>query len=501
MPCNFNLIPDAVIIRILRFVPERNLLTEVALVSKHFHYLTNSNDLWKALFFNHWAPQLVRSEMDGDEDEVEGLVVDLGKASAGDIDVYERYLKGSNKEGSPPGTIIRSPSMEEEEAGSIARTRVVYLDDDDFEEGHWKNLFKANIELDRRVKSTINYLPANAIAHILHCLCEKGAREMLVARQVCRLWRDLVDKHQLLHRACVASFGCVWQPEGAPGIELGRHAVAVDAAALWYGTGDFSTLLAAGEGGNERQALTTAVHSEVRKLAVGSGSVVRLNAMLQHSGRAAANAIDTANSSALHLAVRMQVPVAVDLLLAAGADANACCGGTGRTPLQIALDTAKGKQDPIVQLLLDAKADVSLQEHQLGETALHQAVLRAPGLLPSLLNGEGADAAMEQKNLAGLCPLLYACAIGALSAVQIMIDQSYSPDGLRSGDGRSALMLAATCGTPAMVQLVLDASSDREEEARLVWRGQTAASLARTHGMHTTARLLDDAEGSSCNIM
>lgn len=497
VPCNFNLIPDAVIIRILRFVPERNLLTEVAMVSKHFHYLTNSNDLWKALFFNHWAPQLVRSEMEGEEDEVEGLVVDLGRASSGDIDVYERYLKGSSKEGSPPGTIIRSPSIEEEEDGSVARMRVVYLDDDDFEEGHWKKLFQANIELDRRVKSTINYLPASAIGHVLHFLSTKGVREMLVARQVCKLWRDLVDKHRLMQHSCVSSFGCVWQPEGPPSLDLGRHAVAVDATVQWYGTGDFSALLPTREGG---LVCTTAIHSEVRKLAVGSGSLVRLQAMLQHSGRAAANAIDTANSSALHLAVRMQVPVAVELLLAAGAEVDARCGGTGRTALQIALDTARGKQDTIVQLLLSAKADVSLEDYHLGETAIHMAVLRAPAMLPLLLVGEGAGAAMEQKNAAGVCPLLYACSVGAASGLQAMLAHSYSPTAL-SADGKSALMLAASHGTPAMVQALLEASSDPEKQARLTWRGQTAAGLARARGKPATARLLEEAEGRSCAIM
>lgn len=497
VPCSFNLIPDAVIIRILRFVPERNLLTDVALVSKHFHYLTNSNDLWKAVFFNHWAPQLVKSEMEGEEDEVEGLVVDLGRASAGDIEVYERYLKGSGSE----GTIIRSPSMEEEEDGSVARMRVVYLDDDDFEEGHWKKLFKANIELDRRVKSTINYLPATAIGHILRYLSTQGPQEMLVARQVCRLWRELVDKHRLLQHACIASFACVWQPEGMCGMELGRHTVAVDAAVQWYGTKDFSALLPCREEGHRPQARTTPVHSEVRKLAVGSGSLVRLNAMLQHSGRAGANALDTANSSALHLAVRMQVPVAVDLLLAADADVNARCGGTGRTALQIALDTARGKQDTIVQLLLSAKADVSLQEYHLGETAIHQAVLRAPALLPLLLDGDGASTAMERKNSAGLSPMLYASSIGATSALQAMIEHSYSPGAELATDGRSALMLAASHGTPAMVQLLLQTSSDPGDEVRLVWRGQTAAGLARTHGKPATARILEEAERSRCAFM
>jgi len=504
VPCNFNRIPDAVIIRILRFVPERNLLLDVALVSRHFHYLTNSNDLWKALFFNHWAPQLVRSEVDdGDGSYEEGLILDLGRASAGDVDVYERYLKGSRREGSPPGAIIRTPSLDEDEDGAHARTRVVYLDDDDFDEGHWKKLFQSNIELDRRQLSTINYLPVSAVTHILRYLSATGVGEVLVARQVCRLWRDIVDSECLFSHACRSRFACAWQPEGGrSSLEWGRHAAAAAAAAKWYGTGDFSALLPGKAIGASATVQTTAVHSEIRKIAVAGASPARLSVMLQHSATAAANAVDSANSTALHLAVRMQVPAAVGLLLAAGADVNARGGGTGRTALHIALDTARGKKDPIVQLLLDAGADLSLQDYGLGETPLHKAVLGAPLLLPALLAGEGAADALQVRSREGLCPPLFACSVGAESALSAMLE--HDPDQVlaaATADGRNSLMLAASHGTLAMVRALLDANGHEGGLAAVRWRGKTAADCAREHGKEANARLLETAVGSGCAVM
>ena len=56
----FGLLPDELIIKILLYVPRRDLLTDVVLVNRKWNLYATSDHLWRLLFLDSWGEKAVK---------------------------------------------------------------------------------------------------------------------------------------------------------------------------------------------------------------------------------------------------------------------------------------------------------------------------------------------------------------------------------------------------------------------------------------------------------
>ena len=129
------------------------------------------------------------------------------------------------------------------------------------------------------------------------------------------------------------------------------------------------------------------------------------------------NATDEHGWTPLHLAAHYGFRNVAELLLAAGADANArSVNSMANTPLHAA---AAGQQADVAVLLLENGADINATQHG-GFTALHSAAQNGQIELVNLLLARGADPAAQTEG--GRTARDFA-ADGSHAAVLAVLDQ------------------------------------------------------------------------------
>jgi cytohesin len=163
------------------------------------------------------------------------------------------------------------------------------------------------------------------------------------------------------------------------------------------------------------------------------------------------NAVAVANGgiTALHRAIIQGEIGSVKTLLNGNADVNAVDSG-GRTPLY----DAAWRHIEIVNLLLNAGAQVNIAERKSGETPLHSAVLHDKLNIVEALLSAGAD--VNAKDKWGSTPLHFAASPGTATA---LLKAKAKVNAVNSG-GRIPLHDAAHRGMDQVVQTLLGAGAD-----------------------------------------
>lgn len=190
--------------------------------------------------------------------------------------------------------------------------------------------------------------------------------------------------------------------------------------------------------------------------------------------------------TALMHAVDRQLEAAVTLLIEAGADLDAQVAddsdtSPGLTALMRAASSPHGA--PVVQLLIDAGADVNLARQD-GHTALTlSAGYRAPSTTRILL---AAGANVEARSDVGHTALNIAAANGFTATVRELLTAGADVN-TQTNNGWSPLLRAARHGRPATVTVLLAAGADLTARTS---RGLTALNTSAAHGQTETVRVL-----------
>ena len=191
--------------------------------------------------------------------------------------------------------------------------------------------------------------------------------------------------------------------------------------------------------------------------------------------------------SALCCAVQYGSWKCVSLLLEGFADPNQCmCCVFGWTPvLHMA---AQGGSFDIVQLLLEAAADIDTVTEHSGESALHVAAQGGNAAMVQLLLEAGAGVNVARKD--GVTALHVAALRGHSEIVKLLHRAGANMDAVGKEDGATALQIAAQGGNAAMVQLLLEAGADMNVAGK---DGATALRIAAVRGHSEIVRLLHEA--------
>jgi ankyrin repeat protein len=136
----------------------------------------------------------------------------------------------------------------------------------------------------------------------------------------------------------------------------------------------------------------------------------------------------------------------------------------------------------IVELLLQAGAAVDTRSHDGFTPLLNAAQAEAP-VIAALLNA-GADPAAHDARL-GWRPLHRFAGYANAPAVQLVLDAGAEVDA-RDFSGGTALMDAAEAGSTECIELLLRAGAN----PAVIYKGQTASSLAAKQGHHILAAYL-----------
>ena len=144
------------------------------------------------------------------------------------------------------------------------------------------------------------------------------------------------------------------------------------------------------------------------------------------------------------------------------------------------------KKDPVFHAV--AEADMSLNERM--SLACRQGKLNMVELF--LKSG----ACVEYENQAGNTPLLEACSQGHIDVARYLLDHNAKIDALRETTSDSALTLACTLGNEAIVELLLERTSDVEHRTK---NGSTALIIAALAGHVKVAAMLLD-HGAKINV-
>ena len=143
----------------------------------------------------------------------------------------------------------------------------------------------------------------------------------------------------------------------------------------------------------------------------------------------------------------------VKALLAAGAKVNAKASDTGETAL---INAVSNKFVPIVQTLLDARADVSIK-NRFDFTALNIAVAANDEQLAGLLLDHGANAETETSTLT---PLMFAASAGSVDMIRFLVKRGAKVNHASKESGQTALFSAIYSGKPEAVQALVDLKAD-----------------------------------------
>ncbi len=215
---------------------------------------------------------------------------------------------------------------------------------------------------------------------------------------------------------------------------------------------------------------------------VDAGLIAAIKAIDVEGVRAALNgdadvtATEPDATTTLHWAVHVNDPTIVELLLAAGADAQAV-NRYGVAP--IALACVNGNA-PIVKLLLDAGIDPNTTLVE-GETSLMTAARTGALDVVQLLLDYGADVNVAD-TWRGQTALMWAAAEGHAQVIPAMLSHGADVTA-RSDKGWTALLFAVREGQIDVVQTLLEAGGDVEETLPVeaeTRRGGTSAERAAT---------------------
>ena len=177
------------------------------------------------------------------------------------------------------------------------------------------------------------------------------------------------------------------------------------------------------------------------------GGVEVLSALLVNGADPNAFYNENIGSALHHAAVRFPDPREVKLLLEAGADVAARCGG-GCTVLHEAVGGAWAGNPDVVSLLLRAGADPNAVDWE-GSAPLHMAW--QPHTIRLLLE---AGAAVDARDSVGKTPLFSSNDCRSASAIRALVDGGADPKAVDQW-GRTALHAAVLDGAPAEVVVAL----------------------------------------------
>lgn len=156
-------------------------------------------------------------------------------------------------------------------------------------------------------------------------------------------------------------------------------------------------------------------------------------------------------------------------------------------------DAAMHENRPLVQSLIDAKADVNAIQSD-GMTALHWAALKNDLEMVRMLLAAGANVKAETR-VGAITPLFLAATNGNGRMIESMLKAGADPNSTNSL-GTTALMKAAAAGDSDAVKILLEHGADvnKAESAR----GQTALMFAASMNRAEAIRLLA-AHGANFN--
>ena len=180
-------------------------------------------------------------------------------------------------------------------------------------------------------------------------------------------------------------------------------------------------------------------------------------------------------------------PVAIETLLAAGADPNAATP-TGETALHWATQADDGAS---VRRLLEAGAKISPNRY--GITPLFVAATQGNAAMITLLLDAGAEASAAAPD--GRTPLMMAAQAGRPEAVRALLARGASVNACEQAQAQTALMWAAVEGHAEAVKALLAGGADSGARSK---NGFTAFLFAVRHG-HTAVVELLLAAGASAN--
>ncbi len=154
----------------------------------------------------------------------------------------------------------------------------------------------------------------------------------------------------------------------------------------------------------------------------------------------------------------------------------------GWTPLLLA---SKNGHRRIVEVLVEANADVNVKTVKEGNTPLHYAAMAGKSDVVKLLLEKGAD--LVRKNLEGWTPLLLASKNGHRRIVEVLVEANADVNVNTVEEGNTPLHYAAMAGNAAVVNLLLEKGAD---PGRKNSEGKTPLHCAADSGDIDTIRLL-----------
>ena len=155
---------------------------------------------------------------------------------------------------------------------------------------------------------------------------------------------------------------------------------------------------------------------------------------------------------------------AVRSLLADGADVNAA-QGDGMTALHWA---ARNRDIALVQVLVEAGADVGAGTRIGHYTSLHMAAEAGAGEVVEALLGAGADPSVPIQGAGGARPLHFAAASGNELAVRALVAAGADVDATEEAWGQTPLIFAVSKGRTEAARALLEAGADPSMHTRVV---------------------------------
>ncbi len=157
-----------------------------------------------------------------------------------------------------------------------------------------------------------------------------------------------------------------------------------------------------------------------------------------------------------------------------------------RAPTQFSLNEAVRLNDIVlVKALIEGGTDVNAED-ELGETPLHNAVVRGYGEISMLLIEHGAD--VSARDVRGLSPLHAAAWRGNLDMVDLLIANGADVNA-RDQDGVTPLHAAALAGRKETVALLIENGAEVNAKNKINLTPLHAAALSGDRG--TVALLVD----------